>query len=54
MLVDRKILIPNYHHRILIAFLFETGGSNGIRDEGLLDSALNLPFQSFDGQAIYN
>ena len=32
----------------------KTGGSNGIRDEGLLDSALNLPFQSFDGQAIYN
>lgn len=25
----------------------ETGGSDGIRDEGLLDSALNAPFQSF-------
>ncbi|NLW41362.1 MAG: type II toxin-antitoxin system death-on-curing family toxin, partial [Tissierellia bacterium] len=24
-----------------------------IRDEGLLDSALNLPFQSFDGEDIY-
>ena len=23
------------------------GGSHGIRDEGLLDSALNAPFQSF-------
>lgn len=31
----------------------ETGGANGIRDEGLLDSALNAPFQSFDGEDIY-
>ncbi len=31
----------------------ETGGSDGIRDEGLLDSALNLPFQSLDGEDIY-
>lgn len=33
-------------HRELIK---ETGGTDGIRDEGLLDSALNAPFQSFDG-----
>ena len=25
----------------------ETGGSGGMRDEGLLDSALNAPFQGF-------
>lgn len=25
----------------------ETGGSGGLRDEGLLDSALNAPFQEF-------
>lgn len=25
----------------------ETGGMDGLRDEGLLDSALNAPFQSF-------
>ena len=25
----------------------ETGGDGGLRDEGLLDSALNAPFQSF-------
>ena len=30
-----------------------TGGSYGIRDEGLLDSALNAPFQTFDGEDIY-
>lgn len=33
-------------HRELIK---ETGGTDGIRDEGLLESALNAPFQSFDG-----
>jgi len=37
-------------HSLLIQ---KTGGSDGVRDEGLLDSALNLPFQSFDGQDIY-
>lgn len=37
-------------HSILIE---QTGGSNGIRDEGLLDSALNAPFQTFDGEYIY-
>ncbi|WP_352404670.1 type II toxin-antitoxin system death-on-curing family toxin [Sporanaerobacter acetigenes] len=31
----------------------KTGGSDGVKDEGLLDSALNLPFQSFDGEDIY-
>lgn len=31
----------------------ETDGLNGMRDEGLLDSALSLPFQTFDGQALY-
>ncbi len=30
-----------------------TGGSNGIRDEGMLDLALNNPFQSFDGKELY-
>ena len=31
----------------------ETGGLDGVRDEGLLDLALSLPFQTFDGQALY-
>lgn len=30
-----------------------TGGSGGIRDEGLLDSALVSPFQFFGGEALY-
>lgn len=33
--------------------LAETGGMPGLREEGLLDSALNLPFQTFDGQVLY-
>lgn len=37
-------------HRLLIQ---ETGGSEGIRDKGLLDSALNAPFQTFDGEDVY-
>lgn len=31
----------------------ETGGTDGLRDEGLLDSALNAPFQSYDGVEIF-
>lgn len=31
----------------------ETGGTDGIRDEGLLDSALAAPFQSFGDIDIY-
>ena len=29
------------------------GGSQGIRDEGLLDSAIARPFQTFDGLDLY-
>ncbi|HJC32622.1 MAG TPA: type II toxin-antitoxin system death-on-curing family toxin [Candidatus Anaerobutyricum faecale] len=31
----------------------ETGGSYGLRDEGMLDSALNAPFQTFGGEDVY-
>ncbi len=31
----------------------ETGGSDGVRDTGLLQSALNAPFQAFDGKDVY-
>lgn len=39
-----------YLHSQLIA---ETGGIDGIRDDGLLDSALHAPFQAFDGLDIF-
>ena len=37
-------------HSILIE---RFGGSDGIRDQELLDSALNRPYQTFDGKELY-
>ena len=37
-------------HRDVIA---QSGGSPEIRDEGLLESALNAPFQTFAGIELY-
>jgi death on curing protein len=37
-------------HNLLID---EFGGKRGIRDHSLLDSALNRPFQTFDGELLY-
>ncbi len=31
----------------------ETGGHPGLKDEGLLESALAAPFQSFDGKDLF-
>ena len=31
----------------------ETGGSGGIRDEQLLESAINAPFQTFDNIEVF-
>lgn len=31
----------------------QTGGMDGVRDEGLLESALVSPFQTFDGTDVY-
>ena len=39
-----------YMHEMIIN---ETSGDHGIRDNGLLESALNAPFQSFDGEYLY-
>ncbi len=37
-------------HELIIK---ETGGSLGVRDEGLLESALDSAFSSFDGREFY-
>jgi death-on-curing protein len=37
-------------HSELIA---QTGGLNGIRDANLLDSTVNSPYHTFDGQYLY-
>ena len=46
-LTKRQILLL---HEQLIR---ETGGSGGLRDETLLESALEAPFQTYDGQELY-
>ena len=43
---DKVLLL----HQLLIQ---ETGGSVGVRDFGLLESALNSAYQTFDGQELY-
>lgn len=37
-------------HRILLE---ETGGSDGVRDTGLLDSALEAAYATFDGHELF-
>ncbi len=44
---ERQVL--RMHEQLLA----QTGGMPGVRDEGLLQSALEAPFQSFDGDDIY-
>lgn len=46
-LTKSQVLLIHDH---LIA---ETGGSSGLRDEGILDSALSAPFQTFGGEDVY-
>lgn len=41
--------VISMHSRLVM----KTGGSDGIRDEGLLESAVNAPFQSFGGYDVY-
>ena len=49
MIVLSKEQVLKLHANLIKA----TGGSDGIRDEGMLDMALNNPFQSFDGKELY-
>ena len=37
-------------HELLIE---RTGGLNGVKDYGLLESAINNPFQTFMGKELY-
>lgn len=49
MIILSKEQVLKLHASLIKA----TGGSGGIRDEGMLDMALNNPFQSFDGKDLY-
>ncbi|MCM1365099.1 MAG: type II toxin-antitoxin system death-on-curing family toxin [Faecalibacterium sp.] len=37
------------HHELILS----TGGTDGLRDDGLLESALSTPFQNFGGTDMY-
>ena len=43
---EQTILLHEY-------LITEFGGSSGVRDEGLLASTLNAPFQTFENQQLY-
>lgn len=49
MIILSKEQVLMLHERLIEV----TGGSKGIRDEGMLDSALANPFQSFGGEELY-
>ena len=44
-----KPQILRLHEQLVVA----TGGSDGLRDEGMLDSAMSAPFQTFGGEDVY-
>ena len=46
-LTERQII--SMHNSLTAA----TGGMDGVRDNGLLESALEVPFQTFGGEDIY-
>lgn len=48
-----KTLTTNQILRLHTELIAQTGGSDGIRDEGMLESALLAPFQNFDGKDMY-
>lgn len=47
LLTKRQIILL---HSLLIQ---ESGGTDGLRDEGLLDSAVRQPYQTFGGVDLY-
>ena len=49
MIVLSKQQIIAMHHTLIV----ETGGLDGLRDEGLLDSAITAPFQTFDSTELF-
>ena len=49
MILLSREQISYLHSKLIKA----TGGIDGIRDEGLLDSALQTPFQAFGGEELY-
>ena len=49
MIILSKEQIVSLHKELIE----ETGGIYGLKDEGMLESALAAPFQTFDGEELY-
>lgn len=49
MIVLSKQQIIAMHHTLVVV----TGGLDGLRDDGLLDSAIAAPFQTFDSTELF-
>ena len=49
MIILSKEQILRLHSQLIS----ETGGTDGLRDEGMLESALTAPFQVFDETEVY-
>ena len=47
-MISKEIILILHEHSIQ-----DFGGSLGIRDEGLMESAIARPYQTFDGQDLY-
>ncbi|MCM1189276.1 MAG: type II toxin-antitoxin system death-on-curing family toxin [bacterium] len=47
------ILSKNHLLMLHSQLIAETGGIDGLRDEGVLESAMSAPFQSFAGEDVY-
>lgn len=48
IIISKKQLIAMHH-----AIILRTGGSYGLRDKNMLESALASPFQTFDSQELF-
>lgn len=49
MIILNKRQVLLLHSRLIA----ETGGIDGVRDDGLLESSINAPFQSFGGIDVF-
>lgn len=48
-----KVLSPKQVLLLHTSLIQQFGGSDGVRDMGMLESALAAPFQTFDSQPVY-
>lgn len=48
-----KVLSKHQIRMLHTALMAQSGGIDGLRDEGLLDSAVNTPLQTFGGRELY-